>query len=345
MPSPLSAAPTRRRATVAWATGVALLTLAGCTTAAPAEPGRSPGAAAGSSAAAFTPVTVDNCGTKVTVTKPPTHVVAIKSTSNEMLLALGLQNSLAGSAFADGPVPTRYKAAAANVPVLSDQVPGPEALLAVAPDFVYGGWESNFSADGAGDRTTLADRGIGTYVSPAACKEKGYQPDPLTFEDVYSEIREVASLFGVADRAETLITAQKRALATVAKPAKPTTALWYSSGADTPYVGAGIGAPQMMMDKAGLTNIFADVHDTWTSAGWESVVAADPDVIVLVDASWNTAKKKISLLEANPATNKLTAVREHRYLTIPFPAAEAGVRNADAVVSLSKQLAALPPQD
>ena len=81
----------------------------------------------------------------------------------------------------------------------------------------------------------------------------------------------------------------------------------------------------MMMDAAGLTNIFADVHDTWTSAGWEQVVAADPDVIVLVDATWNTADSKIALLEANPATAQLTAVREHRYLTVPFPAAEAGV--------------------
>ena len=97
----------------------------------------------------------------------------------------------------------------------------------------------------------------------------------------------------------------------------------------------------MIMDAAGLTNIFADVHDTWTSAGWEQVVAADPDVIVLVDAAWNTADKKIGMLEANPATSQLTAVREKRYLVVPFAAGEAGVRNADAVQSLSDQLAEL----
>ena len=125
------------------------------------------------------------------------------------------------------------------------------------------------------------------------------------------------------------------------KPTTETTALWYSSGTDTPYVGAGIGAPQMIMDAAGLTNIFADVHDTWTSAGWEQVVAADPDVIVLVDAAWNTADKKIELLEANPATSQLTAVREKKYLLVPFAAGEAGVRNADAVASLSDQLTEL----
>ena len=342
MTSPLFAtARTGHRTAVLGSTCAVLLALTGCSSAAGQATGATSPAAP--SAAAFTPVTVDNCGTTVTVKSPPRRVVTIKSTSTEMLLALGLQDVLVGTAFADGPTPATYEAAYRSVPVLSGQVPGKEALIATEPDFVYGGWESNFSADGAGDRPGLATLGIGTYVSPAACKEKGYQPDPLTFDDVFGEIREVASLFGAADRADSLIAAQRVELAAVQRPTKPTTALWYSSGSDTPYVGAGIGAPQMMMTAAGLTNIFADVHDTWAPAGWEQIVAADPDVIVLIDATWNTAAKKISLLESNPATRQLTAVREHRYLTLPFPASEAGVRNADAVTSLADQLAALAP--
>jgi len=322
--------------------GVVLAALAACG-GGPADDGaaREAAPAATTTSGAFAPVTLDSCGTEVTVDSPPERVVAIKSTSIEMLLALGLADRLVGTAFADGPVPDEYAAAYDAVPVLSDKVPGQEALLAVQPDFVYAGWESNFSDDGAGERDALQDLGIGTYVSPAACKEPAYMPDPLTFDGVFDEIREIASVFGVQDRAEALIADQRAQLDAVTPPAEETTALWYSSGTDTPYVGAGIGAPQMMMDAAGLTNIFADVHDTWTSAGWEQVVAADPDVIVLVDAAWNTAESKIAMLEANPATSRLTAVAGHRYLTVPFPAAEAGVRNAEAVVSLSQQLADL----
>ncbi|MCG7285767.1 putative F420-0 ABC transporter substrate-binding protein, partial [Cellulomonas sp. ACRRI] len=321
---------------------LALAALAACAGGSADGPAADGTPAAGTpSAGAFTPVTLDNCGTEVTVGSPPERVVAIKSTSIEMLLALGLEDRLVGTAFADGPVPDEYATAYDAVPVLSDKVPGQEALLEVQPDFVYAGWESNFSDDGAGERSALQGLGIGTYVSPAACKEEGYMPDPLTFDGLFDEIREVASVFGVEDRAEDLIAEQQAELDGVQPPAAATTALWYSSGTDTPYVGAGIGAPQMIMDAAGLTNIFADVHDTWTSAGWEQVVAADPDVIVLVDATWNTAESKIAMLEGNPATSQLTAVKEHRYLTVPFPAAEAGVRNADAVVSLSEQLADL----
>jgi iron complex transport system substrate-binding protein len=332
----------RRRTTTASA-AVLLLALAGCAAQSAAGSSATGTAATSSASATFSPITLDNCGTTVTVTTPPTHVVTIKSTSTEMLLALGLQKTIVGTAFSDGPVPTQDQAAYSAIPVLSDQVPGQEALLAAKPDFVYGGWESNFSADGAGDRAGLAKLGIGTYVSPAACKESAFQPDPLTFNTVFNEMREIAGIFGVQARAETLITQQKAQLASITKPAKPVTALWYSSGSGTPYVGAGIGAPQMIMNAVGLTNVFAGVHDTWTSVGWEKIVAANPDVIVLIDASWNTAASKITALEQNPATNQLTAVREHHYLTLPFPASEAGVRNADAAVSLSQQLAALTP--
>ena len=115
-------------------------------------------------------------------------------------------------------------------------------------------------------------------------------------------------------------------------------ALWYSSGTDTPYVGAGIGAPQMILETAGLSNIASDVQDTWSPLSWEAIIDADPEVIVLVDASWNTAEQKKALLEQNPATAELAAVKERRYLTVPFAAGEAGVRNVDAVRSILEQL-------
>ena len=102
------------------------------------------------------------------------------------------------------------------------------------------------------------------------------------------------------------------------------TALWYSSGTDTPYVGAGIGAPELVLETAGLTNIAGDIDKTWTSLGWESIVDADPDVIVLIDADWNTAQSKIDLLESNPATARLTAVQNDAYLILPFAVERGG---------------------
>lgn len=306
-----------------------------------AAPATTPSASSDAPVATTYPVTLDNCGFAVTIDAAPQRVVTIKSSTAEMLLALGLGDRIVGSAYLDGPVPDSLADAARGTAVetpFSDEVPGTEATLALEPDLVYAGWESNVTADGAGDRGTLEQLDVDTYVSPSACKGEGYMPDPLTFDQVFAEITEAGEIFDANQAAADLVAQQRETLASVTPDDRGLSALWYSSGGDTPYVGAGIGAPQMIMDAVGLENVAADVHDTWTSMSWEQVVADDPDVIVLVDATWNSAEDKIARLEANPATAQLTAVREHRYLTVPFPATEAGVRNVDAVVDLAAQL-------
>lgn len=287
------------------------------------------------------PVTVDNCGFEVTFQDAPERIVTIKSSTTEMLLALGLADRLVGAAFLDGPLPSEYGVPESELPILSDKVPGREAVLSTGADLVYAGWESNFSPDGAGERASLDSLDVATYVSPSACKAPGYKPDPLTFDEVFAEITEAGKVLGVPDAAADLVAGQRAELAEVTPDASGWTALWYSSGDDIPYVGAGIGAPQMLMDAIGLTNVAADVRDTWTPMGWEKIVESDPDVIVLVDAAWNTAESKIELLETNPATAQLSAVREGRYLEIPFAATEAGVRNVSAAHDLADQLRAL----
>lgn len=315
---------TRRLAALA---ACSTLLLAGCATA--PQPAASP--------EPTRPSALDNCGTTIDLTAaPPERVVTIKSTSTEMLLALGLGDRIVGTAFQDGPVPEKWAAAAAGLPVLADKVPSQEVVLEAEPDFVYAGWESNFSADGAGTRPDLAALGIRSYVSPAACKEAGYQPKRLTFADIDEEIGEIARIFGVDDT--DLLAAQHATLASINEDTRGLTALWFSSGSDIPYVGAGIGAPQLILDTIGVRNIAADVKDTWASYNWESVIAANPDVIVLVDASWSTKEKKIRVLEENPATAGLDAVKNHRYLIVPFAASEAGVRTVDAAADLARQL-------
>jgi len=322
----------RALAAVACAT-LAATALAGC--AAAASPATHPPATSTAADAVL-----DNCGFPVDTSLPaPERVITIKSTSTEMLLALGLGDRIIGTAFQDGPVPEQWRAEAGGIPSISDQVPSEEAVLSRQPDLVYAGWESNFSADGAGTRQELASFGVRSYVSPSACKEPAYQPKQLGFDDVFDEIEQVAAIFHVD--ATALVDRQRAELATVQPLAGEHTALWYSSGSSIPYVGAGIGAPQLMMQTIGLTNIAAGIRDTWASYSWEAVVAANPDVIVLVDASWNTAQHKIEVLESNPATAKLDAVQQHRYLIVPFAASEAGVRTVAATADLAGQLAKL----
>ncbi|MET0479722.1 MAG: putative F420-0 ABC transporter substrate-binding protein [Mycetocola sp.] len=324
--------PTRPLAALGLA--AALVALTGC--AEGAAPAAEPSASATPTASAY-PLTLENCGTEVTIEKAPEKVLTIKSTSTEMLLALGLEDRLIGRAFPDGPIPAEL--GGEDVPMISDKVPGQEAVLDLEPDFIFAGWESNFSADGAGDRATLESLGVNSYVSPAACKEVG-KPDKLEFDDVFDQIAEVGAIFDVPAAADELIATQKAALEDLT-PVSDVSALWYSSGSDTPYVGAGSGAPQMIMDAVGVTNIAAGVDDSWTPFNWESVVDANPDVIILVVSDWGSAEKKIGVLQSNPATAKLDAVVNERFITVPFATTEAGVRNVESATDIAEQLEAL----
>ena len=311
---------------------LASLALAGCATTTTAAPSPTP------TTDPNAPVTVDNCGTPVTFDAAPKRVVTIKSTSTEMLLALGLGDRIVGTAFQDGPVPDEWAADAASLTSIADKVPSEEVVLEQQPDLVYAGWESAFAADGAGERPELATLGVASYVSPSAC-QSAEQPTKLSFDNVFGDIEQVASIFRV-DPSE-LIAAQQKTLDSVTKTGDGRTAFWYSSGSDTPYAGAGIGAPELLMETVGLKNIAGDVDATWAPYNWESVVDANPDFIVLIDASWNTVEKKISLLEGNPATASLSAVVNKRYLILPFASSEAGVRTVEAAASLSKQISEL----
>lgn len=287
------------------------------------------------------PVLLTNCGVDVEVDSAPERVVTIKSSSTELLLALGLGDVVVASAFADGPVPEQWASQASGIEVLSDEVPSQEVLVEAAPDLVLAGWESNLAAGSRSIRPSLQKLGIATYVAPSACKEPRHQPEKMTFPLLFEHFREVGRIFNAQPAVEALVAEEQERLDSVAQVAAGTTALWFSSGSTVPYVGAGIGAPQMVMDELGLTNIAGDVEDTWTSMGWEEIVVADPDVIVLVDAAWSSAEKKIAELERNPVTRTMDAVVHRRFVTIPFPASEAGVRTAGATVQLGEDLDAL----
>lgn len=318
----------------------ALGLLAGCAAAAQETPTPTTAPTPTATVSDF-PLSIENCGFAVELTKAPERIVAIKSTSIEMLLALGLQDRLIGYAFSDGPVSEQWADRASGLVEISERLPGMEAVLDLAPDLVYAGWESNLTAEGAGDRATLAGLGVASFVSPAACKG-AHQPRPLTFEHVFDEIAEVGRMLGEPAAAADLIADQRAQLAATAPQGADRTALWFSSGSDIPFVGGGIGAPQMVLDAVGLKNIGADIDDSWASMSWEAIVAADPDVIVLVDSAWSSRARKIEILESNPATAALRAVQEGRYLVIPFPTSEAGVRSIEAVQLINTQLAALP---
>src|SRR5690606_10858813 len=120
--------------------------------------------------------------------------------------------------------PEQWADAMAGIPVIADRAPSQEVVLEREPDLVYAGWESNFTADGAGERDDLAALGVATYVAPSACQSVD-QPDPLTWEHVFADLEELAAIFRVD--ASAIVSQQRATLEALEPVGDGRTALWF----------------------------------------------------------------------------------------------------------------------
>ncbi|RNL64900.1 iron ABC transporter substrate-binding protein [Nocardioides marmoriginsengisoli] len=290
-------------------------------------------------ASAGYPVTVSSCGFETTVKAKPERAITMNQGATEVVLALGAEDQLAGTAYLDDAVADRWKPAYDSVKVLSKEYPDGETVLAAKPDFVYGSYASAFDAKSAGTQESLAKLGIGSFLSLFGCGENKPSED-VSFASVWKEVRLAGEVFGAPDRAAAIEKEQQAALADLAaeKPADGQKIFWYDSGDKTAFAGAGEGGPQLVIDAIGGSNIFADLDGGWKDVSWEKVIAADPDVIVLADASWSTAAEKIELLEKDPVLSKLRAVREKKFVTLPFSETTPGVRLVDGAEHVAEQV-------
>lgn len=320
-----------RRALPALALAAALL-LSACTGAPTEEADAAP-------ASSGFPVDVTSCGHTSTLEAPPKAAITMNQGATEVALALGLEDRLAGTAYLDDAVAPRFAKAYASVDVLAAEYPSHETVLAEEPDFVYGSYASAFEADAAGTQAELGELGVGTYLSPFGCPDAGDKAE-VGFASVWDEVHAVATAFGVPERADEVEAEQQAVVDELAETAagRGLDVFWYDSGDKTAYAGAGEGGPQVVLDAVGATNVFAGLDGGWAEVSWEQVVKADPDVIVLADASWSTAAEKRAHLRRDPVLRKLRAVREDRTVTVAYSESTPGVRLVDGAQKVSDQL-------
>ncbi|WP_329430495.1 ABC transporter substrate-binding protein [Streptosporangium sp. NBC_01495] len=301
---------------------------------APAENVSAPAPAA--SAPAGFPVTLDNCGVTSTYEQPPQRAISMNQHATEVMLALGLEKSMIGTAYLDDKVLPEYQAAYDAIKVVSKEYPAYEALLAEEPDFVYGGFASTFDEKEGRSRDALRKAGIKTYLNVEECA-KGAVSVGL----IDTEIRNVAKIFGVSDRAEPLITTLRATLdgvRTKLGDAAPVKLFVYDSGDKTAFTAGGKGVGNEIIKLAGAENVFADVDKVWGDVSFEQVAERAPDWIVIYDYGDQPVADKEKFLLANPALKDVPAIKEKRFAVLPLSSVVLGVRAPVAVEALARQL-------
>lgn len=314
-----------------------VIMLAGCA-GAPKDSSASSSASASQSNAG--PITITNCGQKVTLDKPATRAVTLNQGATEDVLAIGGESKLAGTAYLDSGIPKKWKKAYDSVKVLAKEYPSKETFLSAKPDLAVSSYSSAFTDKAVGTREELKKQGIATYISPFGCP-KGTPSAEATWENVWKEMREVGTLIGQKDAADKVIAEQRMSLKEVSgnKHGNGTSIVWFDSGDKVPFIGAGHGGPQLLMDAVGAKNLFANLDGGWADGSWEKIVGSNPDVIVVADADWSTAKDKIAYLKKDPVLSQMKAVKDNKFVTVPFSQTTPGAELVDGAKTLNDGLA------
>jgi len=286
---------------------------------------------------------VQSCGGTFAYDTAPTRAITLNQQATEVMLALGLERSMVGTAYMDDAILPQWQRAYDSVPVLSERYPAREVVLSAEPDFLFAGFGSAWSEDNLGAEAEWHDLGIGTYLVAASCDATHPQDQRLTTQPILTDIAVIGDIFGVEERAATLIDQVEARLAeaALAQAGRGRSAFIYDSGDAVPYSIGCCGGPGLLVETVGLTNIAGDLEGRWVDLAWEAVVAADPDVIVLIEADWSSAAEKREYMEADPVLSELSAVQAGRFVTIPFSQTVLGMQFADGLDNLSAQLDAL----
>lgn len=289
------------------------------------------------------PVTIENCGKETTYEAPPERVVALDQNVTEMLLALGLEDRIAGFSrehfSKDETVLPEYAATYDQLELLAEKGPSKEVILSVDPDFVFAAFAGSFSEEKGLARDTLEADGISTYVLDDQCDDLD---EPVTLDQLYGNFENLGRIFGVEDRADALVESMEATVEAVSdsiEGEEPVSVFVYDSGEDAPFTVGGKGMANAIIEAAGGENIFVDVDDQFADGTWEEVLARDPDVIVIMDYTGGepvTVEAKQQLLETRLGDG--TAMQEGRVTSLPLTGVFLSVRNPTTVETLAEFL-------
>lgn len=297
------------------------------------------GTAQAFAAATHYPLTINSCDRQVTFKQAPRHALSHDINMTQMMLALGLKPRMVGYSGVSGwkAVTPQMSTLLDGLPELAAKYPSVETLLNANVDFLFAGWDYGMRVGGDLTPQTLAPLGINVYELTESCAFVMKRP-AASLDDTYNDLRNLGRIFDVQDRANALIAQMQEQVTEVQKdlPKDKPRVFLYDSGEDRAMTSGRLGMPQALIDAAGGRNILDDVEASWTRVNWETVVERNPQVIVIVDYSEVTAEQKQQFLLNNQALQGVDAIKNQRFIVIPYVQATPGIDNVLAVETLAK---------
>ena len=289
---------------------------------------------------------LNGASAEMQVKEAPKRAVSMSQASTEMLLTLGVESQMAGTAFKEEDIYPPLQEAYDKVPVLAEKWPSYEVLMAAQPDFVTG-WEVAFTKRGI-EADKITAQNVPIYIPSSM------QSTQADLEMLFGDMQKLGDIFGVKDRADTWISDQRRRLAAVQDKIKdlPHKKIFILDSDDGEPFTAFEGYTPNLLKLINADNVMSGqgVDKTWAKTSWETVIAADPEYIIVADYGTSIRndddfQQKVEKVKSNPQLQNIKAVRENHFVRVKLSEITPGVRSVDALVRLAEAIHGVTLED
>ncbi|WP_254440622.1 ABC transporter substrate-binding protein [Ruegeria sp. HKCCA6837] len=296
------------------------------------------------SGAAADAITVDNCGEPLVFETTPERLVVHDMNMTDMAFALGLQDKIVGLTGITGWYKTSpdFDAQRGDIPELAPKYPKVENLVSVEPDMFFAGWYYGMQPGGEVTPDTLEPFGIKTMVLTESCVHLNKDRPEASMDLLFDDVLRLGQVMGVEAKAEDLVSGWKDQLeaieAKTADLAKPRVFL-LDGPADAPFTAGKFAIPDAMIAAAGGVNVTHDMDTSWGRTSWETVAAANPEFLVLLDyQTGNGAEDTFQFLKDHPVMSQTDAVKNARWIGLRYEELTPGPANIEAIEKMANAM-------
>ncbi|MGL6064289.1 MAG: ABC transporter substrate-binding protein [Fusobacteriaceae bacterium] len=261
----------------------------------------------------------------------PKRAVSASQFTTEILLSIGAENQMIGTAWLDNPILPELKEKYDKIPVLSPKGISKEVFYSLNPDFLTG-WNTIINPKNLGPLEELKSNGVEVYLMKSLKSNR--------IDDVYEDILKFGEIFNLENNSKILVDNMKNELKEIEAtlPQKKIKVFAYDSGESAPFTIGGTGLGNTLISLAGGDNIFHEAIGSFTDGSWEKVLGENPEVIIIVDYGTTTAETKMKYLKEKSPIKELPAVKNNKFIVIGLEDLSTGVRIIKGIKKLSTGL-------
>ncbi|MGF3105819.1 ABC transporter substrate-binding protein [Rossellomorea sp. DUT-2] len=206
----------------------------------------------------------DDRGEEISFEKVPETVISLQPSNTEILFAIGAGDKVTGATEYDN-----YPEEAKEIKRVSDSMTvNAEEVIALKPEVVI----AYTTGDDAGVKQ-LEEAGLNVFVIQSA----------QTFEDVYGDIEQIATVMGVEKKGNELVDGIKQQISDVKEKVstlKEKEQVYFEISPSPDIYTAGAETfQQEILETAGVENIFVD-QKGWVKVAEEEIIKRNPNMIL-----------------------------------------------------------------